>query len=126
MIPGESDELPPGTQRAPKRLPTYPTSTTGGGGKSESSPLKTAEAALGQTTTELHRRARAGKCRANDKNASSKHQLVWETARAKYEEAEMLVASVADVGNILPESVIGQLLPADADEASRKALNVIF
>ena len=29
-------------------------------------------------------------------------------------------------GNILPESVIGQLLPADADEASRKALNVIF
>ena len=27
---------------------------------------------------------------------------------------------------ILPESVIGQLLPADANEASRKALNVIF
>ena len=33
---------------------------------------------------------------------------------------------MAGRGNILPESVIGQLLPADADEASRKALNVIF
>ena len=34
--------------------------------------------------------------------------------------------AMAGRGNILPESVIGQLLPADADEASRKALNVIF
>ena len=33
---------------------------------------------------------------------------------------------MAGRGNILPESVIGHLLPADADEASRKALNVIF
>ena len=34
---------------------------------------------------------------------------------------------MAGCGNILPESVIGQLLPADAnEEASRKALNVIF
>ena len=34
--------------------------------------------------------------------------------------------ATAGRGNILPESVIGQLLPADADEASREALNVIF
>ena len=34
--------------------------------------------------------------------------------------------AMAGCGNILPESVIGQLLPADADEASREALNVIF
>ena len=34
--------------------------------------------------------------------------------------------ATAGRGNILPESVIEQLLPADADEASRKALNVIF
>ena len=34
--------------------------------------------------------------------------------------------AMAGCGNILPESVIGQLLPADANEASRKALNVIF
>ena len=34
--------------------------------------------------------------------------------------------AMAGCGNILPESVIGQLLQADADEASRKALNVIF
>ena len=33
---------------------------------------------------------------------------------------------MAGRGYILPESVIGQLLPADADEASREALNVIF
>ena len=34
---------------------------------------------------------------------------------------------MAGCGHILPESVIGQLLPADAnEEASRKALNVIF
>ena len=34
--------------------------------------------------------------------------------------------ALAGRGNILPESVIGQLLPADADEASRKALYVTF
>ena len=34
--------------------------------------------------------------------------------------------AMAGRGIILPESVIGQLLPADADEASREALNVIF
>ena len=34
--------------------------------------------------------------------------------------------AMAGCGNKLPESVIGQLLPADADEASREALNVIF
>ena len=34
--------------------------------------------------------------------------------------------ALAGRGNILPESVIGQFLPADADEASRKALYVIF
>ena len=34
--------------------------------------------------------------------------------------------ALAGCGDILPESVIGQLLPANADEASRKALNVIF
>ena len=33
---------------------------------------------------------------------------------------------MAGCGDILPENVIGQLLPADADEASREALNVIF
>ena len=33
---------------------------------------------------------------------------------------------MAGCGNILPESVIGQLLLADANEASRKTLNVIF
>ena len=34
--------------------------------------------------------------------------------------------AMAGCGNILPESVIGHLLPADADGASREALNVIF
>ena len=34
--------------------------------------------------------------------------------------------AMARCGNILPESVIGQLLPADTDEASREALYVIF
>ena len=33
---------------------------------------------------------------------------------------------MAGCGNISPESVIGQLLPADADETSKEVLNVIF
>ena len=47
----------------------------------------------------------------------------------RLKEAELYSAedlAMAGRGNILPESVIGQLLPADADEASREALNVIF
>ena len=44
----------------------------------------------------------------------------------RLKEAGLHSAEDAGRGNILPESVIGQLLPADADEASREALNVIF
>ena len=50
--------------------------------------------------------------------------LIKRLKEAELHSAEDL--AMAGRGNILPEIVIGQLLPADADEASREALNVIF
>ena len=55
--------------------------------------------------------------------------LDFQLVTKRLKEAELYSAedlAMAGRGNILPESVIGQLLPADADEASREALNVIF
>ena len=62
-------------------------------------------------------------------SASEYENLDFQLVIKQLKEAGLYSAedlALAGRGNILPESVIGQLLPADADEASRKALYVMF
>ena len=119
MITGESDEPLPGTQPATKRMPAYQDERA----RRRKRRLKRVIAAEEKPRQHswqprkrvYHRtssRSSRRKCKADDWNANNKSQLVqgWtasagtkrvkaasEKARTKYQEAEALVASVADV-----------------------------
>ena len=117
MITGQADGPLPGTQPAPKRAPAVPASTSGREGKSESSQVKQAEAALvaaqeaGLPQNFIDELAQEVQCRRVERKqqkpigarldsasaATKRAKGAWETARAKHQEAEALVASAAGV-----------------------------
>ena len=117
VIAGESDEILPGTQPAPKRAPTHSERTTSASGTGDFSALRKAEAALtaaqeadlpqsfiDELAQEVQSRRKEREqqkpigARLDSASAATKRaKAAWEKARTKYQEAEAGVAAAADV-----------------------------